>query len=171
MAGSQFNLQAHVLLPCALLSLLAASSTYPQTVATPGDTHCRPVRDSVYECNREAFQRRLQHARTMRVDTDRLDLYAAGELRRIAPNLGLTAVSGEQKPDLIFDLSAVDHSGRIDFGPADIPLATLSVYDPAKGSGRRSLIWVETFIGQQDRPWPSVVTGLLQQFQDHALSH
>ena len=100
-----------------------------------------------------------------------MDLFAAGEIRRLAPSLGLTVVTGEQKPDLILDLEPVDRSGRIDFGPADVPLATLNIYDPAKGTGRHSLIWVETFIGQQDRPWPSVVKGLLQQFQDHALSH
>ncbi len=129
------------------------------------------MRDAEYKCNRIAFQQRLQHARTVRIDTDRLDLFAAGEMRRLSPSLGLTVVADEQKPDLIFDLAPVDRSGRIDFGPAAVPLATLSIYDPAKGTGRRALIWVETYSGQQDRPWPSVVTELLQQFQDHSLSH
>ncbi len=127
------------------------------------------MRTSIDDHN--AFQERLQHARTVRIDTDRMDLFAAGEIRRLSPSLGLTVVSGDQRPDLIVDLSPVDRSGQIDFGPADVPLATLSVYDPAKGSGRRGLIWVETFVGGQDRPWPSVVAQLLQQFQEHALSH
>ena len=100
-----------------------------------------------------------------------MDLFAAGELRRLAPSMGLTVVGEGQQPDLIVSLVPVDYSGRIDFGPADIPLATLSIYDPAKGTGRRAQLWVETFVAQQNRPWPSVVTGLLQQFQAHALSH
>lgn len=141
-----------------------------QTAPHSGSAPC-VLRAKEYQCDRATFQERLRHARTVRIDTDRMDPFAAGELRRMMPGLGLTVATQGSRPDLIVVLAPVDHSGRIDFGPSDMPLATLSLYDPAKGTGPSSLLWVETFTGQQDRPWPSVVTGLLQQFKEHAVSH
>ncbi len=124
-----------------------------------------------YRCDREGFQQRLAAAHTVRVDTDRLDLFAAKRTRELAQSLGKSVTAQGQQPDLIFDLSPVDRSGRVELSPADVALATLSVYDPLRGTGKRSLIWVETFDGQTDRPWPGTVIELIRKFQKDALTH
>lgn len=124
-----------------------------------------------YRCDRDAFQSRLAAAHTVRIDTDRLDLFASRRVQDLVGSLGKTVVAPGQKPDLIFDLSPVDRGGQIDLSPASVALATLSIYDPTHGTGKRRLIWVETFDGQTDRPWPSVVIDLLQKFKEDALTH
>ena len=122
-----------------------------------------------YLCDAPAFQRRLAAAPTIRVDTDRMDLFARKEMGKLVEGLGKQIATPEQRPDLIFGIAPIDRSGRIDFGPADTAIGILTVYDPAMGAGRRGLIWAETFDGQQDRPWPAVVVGLIRQFQGNAL--
>ncbi|WP_212733211.1 hypothetical protein [Terriglobus roseus] len=122
-----------------------------------------------YLCDAPAFQRRLSKAHTVRVDADRMDRFGRKEMEKLVADLGKQVVSEGQRPDLIFDIAPIDRSGRIDFGPGDTALATLTVYDPAKGAGRRGIIWVETFDGQEDRPWPTVVVDLIRQFKTNAL--
>ena len=163
-------------LPCRPTLFTAAVLT--MVCSTPASLHAQQAApgcildfEDHYRCNREFFQRRLQAARTVRVDTDRLDLFAARRTGEVVESLGKAVSAPEGKPDLIFDLSPVDRSGRVDLSPADVALATLSVYDPSRGTGKRSLIWVETFDGQTDRPWPAVVIDLLRNFQRDALTH
>jgi hypothetical protein len=134
------------------------------------DAHCTADKKvEHYLCDAPAFQRRLANAHTVRVDTDRMDLFGHKQMEKLATDLGKQVVPPEQRPDLIFDIAPIDRSGRIDFGPSDMAIATLTVYDPAKGAGRRGIIWVETFDGQQDRPWPTVVVDLIRQFRTNAL--
>jgi hypothetical protein len=129
------------------------------------------VRDTPehFLCNREAFEKRFAAARLVRTDTDRLDLFAAHELEKMLAAEGKRVSTPGQRPDLAVSLFPVDRSGRIDFGPADVPLGTLRFYDPALGSGERALLWVETFDGQEDRPWPSVAVDLIRAFRKDAL--
>jgi hypothetical protein len=120
-----------------------------------------------YVCNREAFQSRLARAQTVQVSVARMELFAEKQMTELVQSLGKTEVVKGGKPDLIFELSSIDRTGRIDFGPADFALATLTVYEPVRGGRRR--IWVETFDGQEDRPWPGTVIDLIRQFKHDAL--
>jgi hypothetical protein len=40
------------------------------------------------------------------------------------------------------------------------------VFQPGLDGGRGQLIWVESFIGQPDMPWPMVVHGAILQFKN-----
>lgn len=124
-----------------------------------------------YRCNRDAFQARLAAAKTARIDTDRLDLFAHRRMQDLAESLGKTIIAPEQRPDLVFDLAPIDRTGRVDLSPAAVPLATLTVYDTSMGTGPRSRIWVETIDGDADKPWPGIVAELIRKFQADALPH
>ncbi len=153
------------------LLMFSGTMTLNARAQTPAvQPHCNLQFQDHYTCDRAAFLKRLDRAHTVRIDADRLDLFGAHAVQELADGLGKQVTGADARPDLIFDLRAVDRSGRIDLGPGDKALATLSIYDPAKGEGNRGLIWVETFDGQEDRPWPTVVTDLLRRFQEHALT-
>ncbi len=152
-----------VLPPCEGVSAVCSA----QQPARPG---CTLDFQDHYRCNRSAFQQRLAAAHTVRVDTDRLDLFASRRTQEMLEKLGKTVVPAKQRPRLVFDLAPVDRTGRVELSPADVALATLTVYDTSLGDGPRSRIWVETLDGQPDRPWPSIVVDLLRKFQKDALT-
>ena len=156
---------------CAALLIAGSFSKFPALHAQGHVQGCVLDFQDHYTCDRAGFQRTLNAARTVRIDTDRLDLFAARRTNDLVQSLGKVVAAPGQRPDLIFDLSPVDRSGQVDLSPANVALATLSIYDPTRGTGRRSLIWVETFDGSTDRPWPSVVIDVLQKFKVNALTH
>ena len=140
----------------------------PVAVQRPSGLGCALQFQDHYLCNREAFQSRLARAQTVQVSVARMELFAQKQMTELVQSLGKTEVATGGKPDLIFELSAIDRSGRIDFGPADLALATLTVYEPVRDGRRR--IWVETFDGQEDRPWPGTVVDVIRQFKHNALN-
>jgi hypothetical protein len=146
--------------------LVGALSARAQQKA-PSTAGCVLQFQDHYICNRDAFQTRLAAAHTVQVSVARMELFAEKEMTKLVQGLGKTEIVKGGKPDLIFELSSVDRSGRIDFGPNDYALATLAVYEPARDGRHR--IWVETFDGQEDRPWPGTVVDLIRKFQQNAL--
>ena len=150
------------------LYITATGTSQAPQPARPG---CTLDFQDHYRCKRDAFQQRLAASKTVRIDTDRLDLFAHTRTQQLVKSLGKTPVGPEQQPDLVFDLSPIDRTGRVDLSPAAVPLATLTVYDTSMGAGARSRIWVETIDGDADKPWPGIVADLLRKFQADALSH
>ena len=150
---------------CAVLLVAAPGAKAQQ--AAPSSAGCVLQFQDHYVCNREAFQARLAAAHTVQVSVARMELFAQKQVTELVQNLGKTEVVKGGKPDLIFELSSVDRNGRIDFGPNDYALATLAVYEPVRGGRHR--IWVETFDGQEERPWPGTVVDLIRKFQRNAL--
>lgn len=159
------------LLALAVVPALCSMAPVVAQAPAPVPRGCTLDFQNHYTCNRDAFQQRLAAAKTARVDTDRLDLFAHKHTQDLVESLGKTVVTPEQRPDLIFDLVPIDRTGRLDLSPAAIPLATLTVYDTSMGAGARSRIWVETIDGDADKPWPGIVTELLRKFQVDALPH
>jgi hypothetical protein len=158
------------LIPMATLALATALQVPVSHAQQATEPHCTADKKvEHYLCDAAAFQRRLAKAHAVRVDTDRMDLFGHKQMEKLATDLGKQIAAPGQRPDLIFAIAPIDRSGRIDFGPGDTALATLTIYDPAKGAGRRGIIWVETFDGQEDRPWPTIVVDLIRQFQTNAL--
>jgi hypothetical protein len=128
---------------------------------------CTLERQEYYRCNHDAFQKQLNAAKVVRVDSGRMDVYGRAEVTKLVESMGKTLGTPSQRADLIFQLTWIDRSGRIDFGPGDVAVARLNVYDPSRGAGERGLVWVETLTGQEDLPWPSMVEQLLRQFKAH----
>lgn len=137
---------------------------YAQKAPEPG---CTLEKTDYYQCNGDAFHHLLAVSKNIRVDTGRMDSFGRRQMVKLVGDLGKKLVAPEQRPDLVFELAWIDRSGRIDFGPGDVAVARLNIYDPSRGQGERGLVWVETLTGQQDLPWPSMVTQLLHQFQRH----
>ena len=125
------------LIPMATLALATALQVPVSHAQQATEPHCTADKKvEHYLCDAAAFQRRLAKAHAVRVDTDRMDLFGHKQMVKLATDLGKQIAAPGQRPDLIFAIAPVDRSGRIDFGPGDTALATLTVYDPAKGAGR-----------------------------------
>jgi hypothetical protein len=150
-----------------VIMLLASAMLLPLYAQKTPQPGCTLEKTDYYQCNDDAFRHLLAVSKSVRVDTGRMDVYGQKQMVKLVANLGKKLVEPEQRPDLVFELTWIDRSGRIDFGPGDVAVARLNVYDPSRGRGDNSLVWVDTLSGQEDLPWPSVVTQLLQQFQRH----
>jgi len=152
------------------LSLIAAltgclaSATAQDSGPPPAGIGCTKVKD-IYSCNWQEFQRWLPHTRTVTVETQPIDRFTASQLRRLAAFMGKSVATSTSPSDLTFLLTPIEPTG-IDFGPGDRNLATLQIYAGNGVSGNRTLLWVETYRGQADRPWPTIVHALVDQFQD-----
>ena len=102
-----------------------------------------------------------------------MDRFTAEQLRKLVAKLGKSVAGADQAADLTFLLTPVESTG-IHIGPVGEPVATLRIYAPrmAPGAGTESgsslgtLVWAETWIGHSDRPWPSIVHSLIEQFED-----
>jgi len=116
-----------------------------------------------YSCDKARFTKALNAARVVAVETHPLNQVSAGALERLARELGKSVQSGSA--DLIFELGALDPDG-IYIGPNDRELASLRVFQPGPKGERGQLLWVESFIGQPDMPWPMVVHGVILQFKN-----
>ncbi|MEZ2347063.1 hypothetical protein [Terriglobus sp. RCC_193] len=150
-----------------LIAMLFASAMSPLCAQKAPQPGCTQQKTDYYQCNGDAFQHLLAVSKNVRVDTGRMDSFGRRQMVKLVGDLGKKLVTPEQRPDLVFELTWIDRSGRIDFGPGDVAVARLNIYDPSRGRGEQSLVWVETLTGQQDIPWPSMVTQLRQQFQHH----
>ena len=125
-----------------------------------GQARCTMEREEHFRCDRDAFETKLADAKVIRVDAPRADLFAKDRTEQLVAKLGKQVAGPDQRADLTFEVAAVDRNGRMDFGPHDIPLARLNVYDP-----EHHLVWVETLDGQAEIPWTADVIELLKRFQ------
>jgi len=152
---------------CLLIAMLFVFAMLPLCAQNAPQPGCTLEKTDYFQCNSDAFQHLLAVSKGIRVDTGRMDSFGRRQMVKLVADLGKKVVAPEQRADLVFELTWIDRSGRIDFGPGDVAVARLNIYDPSRGRGEQSLVWVETLSGQQDLPWPSMVTQLLQQFQQH----
>jgi hypothetical protein len=83
------------------------------------------------------------------------------QLKELAQKLGKTIVQDGAAPDLTFTVIPATATG-IDVSSADKEILELHIY--AGDSSQQKLIWVETYIGQKDRPWPANVHATISQF-------
>jgi hypothetical protein len=148
------------LLVSGIFLLFGGPAIDAQAATGPGCTQ----NGCVYTCSRFAFQTALREAQSVSIETQPRDRTARSQLREFLKSLGKTVQPAEQPTDLTFVLIPPDFDGVI-IGPADRELGNLRIYGPTVDGQRGSLIWAETFRGQPDMPWPSVVHALISQFQ------
>jgi hypothetical protein len=144
-----------------LTATLLTASLSPKSHAQTPDVGCTLNKD-VYTCDKSGFVKSLKSATTIAVDTQGTDHASGPQLKDLIRKLGKTPESGPA--DLTFLLIPLPSDGMY-VGPSGSELATLRVYGPAPQGERGRLLWAETYIGQADLPWPSVVHALIQQFQ------
>ena len=122
-----------------------------------------------YVCNWSNFKLAFDRARTVAIETGRMERSTAAQLRTLVAALGKTPSEGASA-DLTLMVLPAEPTG-VNVGPADHDLATLRVYAPSGDSSsgdssRRVLLWAETLRGQGARPWPAEVHALITQFQE-----
>jgi hypothetical protein len=145
------------------LALFAFSLVaYAQSYSVAG---CSQVRGR-YQCDQAAFVKVLTNARTIAVATQPFDRNGEKQLTELAKQLGKTAASANA--DLVFRLERIDPENSLYYGPNGRDLAALRVYSHGSQAAHGPLIWTETFTGQPDMPWPTVVHQIIQQFKTDA---
>jgi hypothetical protein len=123
------------------------------------------LRAHVYTCDGAVFQAALASAKTVAIEAHNSDGVARGQLTTLVTRKLDKSIAPAGTPaDLIFLMIPIEPSGVVD-GANDADLGTLRIYSSTPDGGRGHLLWAETFSGAQDLPWPSVVHGLILQFQ------
>ncbi len=159
MKSSPARLAALVL---ALTPATLAVSAAKQQIVAP-DAGCVQQRGS-YLCNWSSFKLAFERAHTVAVETGPMDRSTATQVKTLVGELGKAEVASGHSADLTMIVVRSDTAG-MNIGPADHELATLRVYAPNENSSRGTLLWAETYRGQGDRPWPSQMHALIEQFQ------
>jgi hypothetical protein len=147
-------------LPLAFLLLLPVPAVaYAQTPCT--------LAKQVYTCDQASFRAALASAHTIAVEGRPRDRVSPPQLKELVLALGKTAVPAGSSADLTFSIIPLDNTG-INVGPSGTDLASLRVYGPSTSGTQGEVLWAETFSGQPDMTWPSVVHALIQQFRARA---
>ncbi|HTF69277.1 MAG TPA: hypothetical protein VK638_42025 [Edaphobacter sp.] len=130
------------------------------TVQAPAAIGCTADRKDT-TCDWGSFRAKLASAHVVRAEYGDMDRAAGSQLKELAKELGKTVATKDEPADLTFKVQPASFSG-IDIGPADEEILQLLVYS----GGRSQLVWVETYRGQKDRPWPANVHSAIQQFRE-----
>jgi hypothetical protein len=127
------------------------------------EAHACTLSGKEYKCDKSSFEKILLVSRAVSMKAPRLDPSANEQLDKLAHALG--KVIRPSGADLTFVLSHADTNG-IYYGPSDRELAVIRVYYGAEDSAPGEMVWVESYYGQPDTPWPIVVNHLTNQFRD-----
>jgi hypothetical protein len=119
-------------------------------------------RQQTYTCNWDGFRAAMVGAATVAVRSEQLDPYTGVQLKELAKALGKNVVAKDA--DLGFEVVPVDSNG-VRVGPGDEAIAELRIYAKAPMTERYEPIWVETYVGEVDRPWASSVHSVIEQFR------
>ena len=116
-----------------------------------------------YACDEAGFAHALKSAKTVAIEAQPFSHASEHALENLVRDLSKTAQS--EPADLTFVLFRPEAQGLF-YGPGGRDLAYLRVYAHGTQSERGSLVWVETYSGQPDLPWPAIAHQLVQQFKD-----
>ena len=123
---------------------------------------CKTPKNDDPVCDQAAFHKTLAATRSVTINQDKLDPYAAKQLQEMLTSLGKQVVPFGVRSQLGFELTQPSTDG-VFFGPSGIVLARLQVFGPGPN---RPLLWVEEYRDQPDVPWQSAVLYVLRQFHD-----
>jgi hypothetical protein len=145
-----------------LLLLLAATCVPSRAQTELSNPHGAGCGGKDGGCDKAVFLKAFADAKTFAVVTRPMeDQMGAGQVTKVIAALAKT-VQPEGTADLTFVLVRINTDG-VFTGPSGTALATLRIFKGSAEAG--GLIWTETFSGQTDMMWPSVVRSLLQQFR------
>lgn len=125
-------------------------------------TACAPDKGG-FTCSRAGFHHVWRRAKSVQVETNAMDKGAKAQVEEYLASVGKTVTADSASAELLFVLKPVDSTG-VHVGPAGSDLSVLSVYLITDGK-RGALVWSETFNGQPDMRWPTVVHASLEQFR------
>ena len=158
MTGSRVHRVAFSIVVSAGVFCSTVDAQHRAPVISPG---CGVLKD-VTTCNWPAFHDVLSSAHVVAVEHGKIDRFTGRQLAELAERLGKTVASPGQPGDLTFVIVPAEEHG-IDIGPADQPILKLEIRSGPTSRG--DLLWVETFRGDPERPWPSSVHSVIDQFE------
>jgi hypothetical protein len=147
-----------LLVACLTLVPMAASAQAPKDADLAGCT----TKDGQTVCDLYWLRKTVDAAHTAKAEYGERDRATGAQLKDLAKSLGKSVAKRDQPADLTFAIAPAPISG-VDVGPADEEILELKVYTGE--DGQRKLIWVETYRGQKDRPWPANVHAAIEQFR------
>jgi hypothetical protein len=142
---------------------------FPVAVSTPSFAQMKVEsrgctgNGNILTCDESAFRQILQAAVSIAVETPPHDPSSLRRLEKLAHALGKSVRANSA--DLTFVLIRPEWSG-INYGPSDRELAELRIYHRAAGVASGELLWVQTYRGQPDTPWPIAVDHLVTEFRE-----
>ncbi len=143
------------------LAMTGITTGAAQTAAT--DAGC-VIGKKEATCNWTAFRAALDSTRVVAVEYGATDQAVGLRLKELAARLGKKVATPEMPGGLTFVAVQPDTTG-VEIGPEDQELVELRIY--AGPSSRGRLLWVESYRGPADRPWPTSVQSTIQQFETH----
>lgn len=164
MTGPQTH---HYAFPTAILSIILCTAGHAQIPAPPNSPGCS-VQKEITTCNWQAFRQLLDSSHFIAIEHANTDRNTGKQLADLVIHLGKTIGSPDHPGDLTFLIVPTGEHG-VDIGPADQPILDLQIYSGPTSSGQ--LLWVESLRGDPERPWPSSVHAVIDQFQSHLPKH
>jgi hypothetical protein len=150
------------LVTCLIIFIALVSGTgSAQPQKSPGLAGCKKTNDKT-TCNLYWLRKSIEEAHTVKTEYQERDRATGAQLKDLARSLGKSVAAPGDTPDLTFTIAPAPISG-VDIGPADEEILELKVYSVE--DAKQKLIWVETYRGQKDKPWPANVHAAIEQFR------
>lgn len=151
-------MRSTVLMMCLAL-MSGTASAQPQK---PSDFAGCTTKDGQTTCNLYWLRKALGEAHTVKAEYGERDRATGAQLKDLAKSLGKTVAAPDEPADLTFTVAPAPASG-VDIGPADEEILEFKVFSGS--DAQKKLIWVETYRGQKDVPWPANVHAAIEQFR------
>ncbi len=151
------------LIPFALTALSHAQTAPTTSLA---DLPACTLQGRNYVCSKPALQQALAAAHTVSLVSQPANHASDAALNSLAKSLDKSIVPGTeaQPADLTIRLTPIEPAG-VSVGTATVDLAMLNIFIAIPGNPSAKLLWSETYNGNADMPWPSVVHALTRQFK------
>ena len=143
------------------LSCIASAQQAP-TATTLADLPACTLQGKNYLCSKPALQQALAAAHTVSLVSQPANHASDAALASLAKSLDKSIVAGPA--DLTLRLTPIEPAG-VSVGANTVDLAMLNIFLAAPGDPTSKLLWSETYNGDPDMPWPSIVRALTRQFK------
>ncbi len=119
-----------------------------------------------YLCSKPNLQQALAATHTVAIVSQPANHASDAALASLARSLGKATATGDEASlaELTFRLTPIEPAG-VTVGAGTVDLAMLNIFVAAHGNPTARLLWSETYNGNPDMPWPSVVNALTRQFK------
>ena len=160
--------------PAAISSALLALAVYLGPIAparqapAAADLPACVLQGRNYLCNKPNAIAALAAAHTVALVSQPANHASDAALASLARSLDKAVLPGDKADgaDLTLRLTPIEPAG-VSVGMGTTNLAMLNLFAATPGNPIGRLLWSETYNGNPDMPWPSVVNALTRQFKAH----
>ncbi|HEY1578580.1 MAG TPA: hypothetical protein VGF82_16050 [Terracidiphilus sp.] len=135
--------------------MFCIATSISASTQSPIEAHACTLKDHQYQCDKNSFKQVLDATRSVSLEVPRLHAASLNHMERLARVLGKTVRTDS---GLRLVLAPAESDG-IYYGPTDRELGSIRAWYGNK------LLWIESYNGQPDTPWPIVVNHLTEQFR------